>query len=220
MNVSAAIIIDVLAVAIVIISALIGRRRGLIKTLSWIIALFLAFSLASIFSDLASPIVSEKIVFPHLSSKVQENIQPQAESAIKFPSEYAETFKKLGIPESIISDATDELSKVFNENLAEPLNALTHNIAYKITHALLFVVFFLVLFVVISLLLKIVNLAAKIPVLNSINKSLGLIFGLVFGYLIVVVLSYTLVKTGFYLTHNRLNETVILKFFCSLLPIN
>lgn len=220
MNLSAVVIVDILVVAIILIFALIGKHRGLIKTLSWLVSLFLAFSLASTFSDLASPVVSEKVVFPLLSSKIQETTASHPENRAETSVEYSESFKKLGIPESIITDATDELSKAFNENISEPLIALTRNIAYKITHALLFVIFFFVLLLVISLLLKVVNLAAKIPVLNCINKSLGLIFGLVFGYLIVIVLSFTLIRTGTYLSYEILEETTVLKFLCSILPIN
>ncbi|MBR3847835.1 MAG: CvpA family protein [Oscillospiraceae bacterium] len=219
MNIPNAIIVDIVAVAIVLVSALIGRRRGFIKTLSWIIAVALSFSLASYFADIAAPVVSEKYVVPHLTSRVEENIETDSEPAPQSPGEYSEFFKKLGIPESIVTDATGEISKVLTQSFTEPLKALTHNIAYKLTRTILFVIFFLILLLVISLLLKIVNLAAKIPGLNFINKLLGLILGLILGYLIVIILSLILTKTGTFLTGEILEETVVLKFLCSFFPL-
>lgn len=220
MNIPNAIIVDIAAVAIILVSALIGRKRGLIKTLSWIIAVALSFSLASTLADIASPVVSEKYVVPHLTSKVEANMETNSESAPQTPGEYSELFKKLGIPESIVTDATGEISKVIAQSFTEPLKALTHNIAYKITRTILFVIFFLILLLVISLLLKIVNLASKIPGINFINKFLGLILGLVLGYLIVIILSFILTKTGTFLTDEILEQTVVLKLLCSVFPLN
>lgn len=213
-----AIIIDVAAVAIILVSALLGRRRGFIKTLSWLIAIALSLYLSSSFADIAAPVVSEKYVVPHLTSAVEKNIEAEKEPAPQSPVEYSEFFKNLGIPEGIITDATGEISKVISQNFTEPLTALVHNIAYKLTRTVLFVVFFLILLLVISLLLKVVNLAAKIPGLNFINKTLGLILGLILGYLIVIILSFILNKTGTYLTGEILEDTHVLKFLHSLFP--
>ncbi len=217
MNINA-IIVDVAAVAIILVSALLGRRRGFIKTLSWLIAIALSLYLASSFADIAAPVVSEKYVVPHLTSEVEKNIEAENEPAPQNPSEYSEFFKNLGIPDGIITDATGEISKAISQNFTEPLTALVHNIAYKLTRTVLFVVFFLILLLVISLLLKVVNLAAKIPGLNFINKTLGLILGLILGYLIVIVLSFILNKTGTFLTGEILENTYVLKFLRSLLP--
>lgn len=218
MNLSVALILDILAVAIVIIVALIGRHRGFVKTLSWIIALTLSFSLASTFSNIASPVVSEKFVVPYLTARVEESIRSSADGAPQSPSEYSDTFREIGVPDGIVSDAVGEISKTISKSFSEPLNALTHNIAYKITRAVLFVVFFLILLLLTSLLLKLVNVAVKLPGLNFINKSLGLILGLLLGYLIVVVLSFALLRLGILITTEDLYHTHILKFFFSLFP--
>ena len=217
MNINA-IIVDVAAVAIILVSELLGRRRGFIKTLSWLIAIALSLYLASSFADIAAPVVSEKYVVPHLTSEVEKNIEAENEPAPQNPSEYSEFFKNIGIPDGIITDATGEISKAISQNFTEPLTALVHNIAYKLTRTVLFVVFFLILLLVISLLLKVVNLAAKIPALNFINKTLGLILGLILGYLIVIILSFILNKTGTFLTGEILENTYVLKFLRSLLP--
>ncbi len=217
MNISNAIIVDIAAVAIVLVSALIGRRRGFIKTLSWLIAVALSLSLASSLADIAAPVVSEKYVVPHLTSEVQKNIETEATP--QKPNEYSEFFEKLGIPEGIVTDATGEITKVLDQSISEPLGALVHSIAYKLTRTVLFVLFFLILLLVISLLLKVINLAAKIPVLNFINKTLGLILGLILGYLIVITLSFVLTRTGTFLTREILSETVVLKFFHSIFPL-
>lgn len=216
MNISNAIIVDIAVVAIVLVSVLIGRRRGFIKTLSWLIAIALSLSLASAFADIAAPVVSEKYVVPRLSSEVQENISSEAPP--QNPGEYSEFFKKLGIPESIVTDAASEISKTLTQSFVEPLDSFVHNISYKLTHTVLFVIFLLLLLLVISLLLKLINLAAKIPGLNFINKTLGLILGLILGYLIVIILSLILIKTGTFLTSEMLDETVVLKFFHSHFP--
>lgn len=212
-------IIDIAAAAILIFSALRGRRRGLIKTLAGILALVLAFSAAGFLAKEAAPYVSEKYVSPYISSAVAPETEKLTDAeAASDPSAVGEIFLNLGISEHIVSDAISDFTSAMSKSIIEPIVAVTNSIAYKITYAALFVIFFILSLLILSLLFKILNLASKIPGLNFINKTLGLILGLILGYLIVVALSYIMLKLGIFLTDDIIRETYILKFVMNLSP--
>ncbi len=215
MKFSPVLIFDIIAVAILVISSLVGRRRGLIKTVSGIIALILAFYIAGVLAKTSTPVVSEKYIAPYINQAVEkENGGAPAET----PEEIATLFSAIGIPDGIVSDAITDISHTFSQSIMESISEISNTVAYKITHAVLFVIFFVLSLILLTLLMKLVNLASRIPGINFINKTFGLILGLILGYLIIVLLSQILIKSGLYLTEDILADTTVLKFITSFYP--
>lgn len=210
-------VLDIITAAILLLTALICRRRGFVKILSGILALVLAFNLAGFLADATAPQISEKYVFTYIDSAVTE-MQPEADTSTSFV-DYGKFFEELGIPEGIVKSAVEDVSRALTQSITEPLSALSHSVAYKLTYSILFVIFFILSLIILTLLLKVLNLAAKIPGINFINKTLGLILGLVFGYVIIVILSSVLVNFGWYLTRSMVLDTFLLKNLLFLSPI-
>ncbi len=213
-------IVDIVAAAILLFSALRGRKRGLIKTLAGILALILAFSCAGYLAEKAAPYVSEKYVSPYITSAIEpetETLSPQ--EAASDPSAVGKIFLELGFSENIVSDAISDFTDAMTKSIVTPIVAMTNSIAYKITYSVLFVVFFLLSLLVLTLLFKVLNLASKIPGINFINKTLGLILGLILGYLILVALSYVMLKFGIVLDDSIIGKTYLLKHILSFSPV-
>ena len=216
MVLSQIIITDLAAIAILLISALHGRRRGFIKTISGLLALVLAFFLSSTLANATTPHISEKYVAPYINQAIEK--EPQAEAAAT-PENLSNLFSEIGIPEAIVSDAIADISDAISQSIIKPITAMTHTVAYKITYAVLFIIYFVISLILLKLLMKVVNLASKIPGVNFLNKTFGLILGLISGYLIISILSFILVQTGFYLTPALISETTVLKFITSFSPL-
>ncbi|MBQ5777298.1 MAG: adenylosuccinate synthetase, partial [Oscillospiraceae bacterium] len=72
MVLSQIIITDLAAIAILLISALHGRRRGFIKTISGLLALVLAFFLSSTLANATTPHISEKYVAPYINQAIEK----------------------------------------------------------------------------------------------------------------------------------------------------
>lgn len=213
MKIPIPIIIDFIIVLILIISMLIGRKRGLIKTFSGILTVIIAFSLASFAAKETAPIISEKYIAPYLTSLVNietDNSLETSKELFDF-SDLSKPFSKIGIPEGIIEDAVSDVTKTLSQSVIEPLTAMTNNISYRITYGILFVAYFLISLLIVFLLFKLLNQIAKLPVINFANRLLGLIFGLISGYLIIIISYSVLNKCGILLTDAVISETVILK---------
>ncbi|MBQ8004477.1 MAG: CvpA family protein [Oscillospiraceae bacterium] len=213
-------IVDLAAAAILLFSALRGRRRGLIKTLAGILALILAFSCAGYLAKKATPYVSEKYVSPYITSAIEpksEELTPH--EAASDPSAVSRIFLELGFSENIVADAVSDFTAAMAKSIVTPIVAMTNSIAYKITYSVLFVIFFLLSLLILTLLFKVLNLASKIPGINFINKTLGLILGLILGYLILVAISYVMLKFGIVLSDSLVGETFLLKHILSFSPV-
>ncbi|MBQ7053621.1 MAG: CvpA family protein [Oscillospiraceae bacterium] len=213
-------IVDLAAAAILLFSALRGRSRGLIKTLAGILAVVLAFSCAGFLAEKATPYISEKYVSPYITSAIEpksEELTPQ--EAASDPTAVGDLFLDLGFSENIVHDAISDFTEAMTKSIVTPIVAMTNSIAYKITYSVLFVIFFLLSLLVLTLLFKILNLASKIPGINFINKTLGLILGIILGYLILVALSFVMLKFGIVLDSETVNKTFLLKNILSFSPI-
>lgn len=204
------IIADILIVAILIISMIIGRKQGFIKTVSGILTVIIAFSLASFAAKETAPVISEKYISPYLSSAIVDKVKPAPENTLNL-NELGNLFSKIGIPEGIVNSAVTDVSKTLTQSIAEPLTTMTNNISARLTFGVLFILYFLILLLVISLLFKLLNMISKLPLLNFTNRLLGLIFGLVSGYLIIMIITFILNKTGILLTDAVISESIILK---------
>lgn len=212
-------IVDIITVAVLVFSALRGRHRGLIKTLTGIIALILAFSLAGFLAKETTPYIADKYVSPYITSAVNYKTEELSESnTATSPDSAVDIFIKLGISEEIVGDAVSDFTDAMTKSFIKPIVAMTNSVAYKITYSVLFVIYFILSLLILLFLLKIVNLASKIPGINFINKTLGLILGLILGYLIVMVLSFILLKLGIGLTDELVSSTSVLKFIMNFSP--
>ncbi len=205
-------IIDLVALIIIIGFSLYCRARGFIKTLSGILAIALAFTTADFVADKTSPYISENYVSPYIASSI--HTEPSAfdgESNIDTDS-LGKSFTDFGIPKKIVEDSFDDLKTTLTQSITELLSSLTDSISYKITYSVVFLISFLLSLLIYTLLFNLLNLTAKLPVLNFVNKFLGLILGLIFGYLVVMILSFILLKFGIVLSDEIIEKTFIIKY--------
>ena len=224
MNFPNHIIADILTVLILVFSVLYGRKNGLIKTLSGVISLFLAFSLAGTLATSTTPYVSERFVAPYFQSRIESEAVdqdlPQTGLSIDSQQKLEEFLTSLGLPTGIVLDTVSDLAESLSKSFIEPIKVLSNTVSFKITYAILFIIYFIVLRILLFFVFKLFNLTAKLPVVNFINKSMGLIFGAVFGYLIIITLSFILIKSGLFLTRDIIYETSVLKYLIHCFPLS
>ncbi len=213
------IIVDIVAVFILIFSALRGKKRGIIKTLAGIIVVFLAFSFAGHVANITTPYLAEKYVSPRITATILPESETVVEAKDTNPGEIADIFLKLGIPEDFVTDALDDFSDSLSRDVKAMTTKLSQSIAYKITYAVSFVVYFIILLLLLSLIFKLVNVIARIPGINFVNKTLGFLFGLIFGYLLIIALSYIMLKLKIFITDDIIAKTYVLSFITNFNPL-
>ena len=155
------IIIDIILIAIVLLSAFLGYKKGLVKLGAKLFAGIIAIILTII---VYKPVSGMIINNTSIDEKIKDTIIQNATDVID---------KNEQMPNSI----TNQLE---NNILPEQAENLSKNVVYAVTAVVLFIVVKIILSIVISLMDSIANL----PILKQFNEVGGIAYGLVRGILI------------------------------------
>lgn len=217
--------VDAIVVFVLLFSAFRGRKRGLVRTLTGILALLLAFWGAGILAQQTSPYLSSKYVEPWIYNSIMPSISAETESISAPPTSEStvtgslETaLEEIGLTDSLISSFFSDFAINLTDSIEQIVNSAARSIGYKLTYALLFLVYFLILYLLLRLVGKLVQLLAKIPGINFVNRTFGFILGLILGYLTILVSSYILTTTGVLLTPQIVENTYVLRFLMNFNP--
>lgn len=203
------ILLDLIVVAILIFSLWSGQRRGLIKTISGILILALAFCGAGFLAKSTAPGISKSFVEPYVS----DFLTPKVTDA-DTPNAFYETLLNIGVPEKLAQQICD--SSPMSDIL---LNATT-TLSEKLTFGILCLLYFIVLLIVLKLVFKLLDHIFDLPVLNFINGLGGLIFGGIWGYLLIMLLGTIFLNVGLFFDRATLSQTYILNFIISTNPFS
>lgn len=155
--------LDIILIAIVAVFAIIGAKRGFIRSISGYVSHLIAFILALSFYKRFMVVVKR---IPFISGMITDTKMPEFTGADGFMEKI-----KMIINYIIFSDDVDAASKAVMNNLVADV------LATVISFAVLLVAFLIVMKLVFSLL----ELIATAPVIKQANGVLGLVFGVLIG---------------------------------------
>ena len=158
------IIIDILLIAIVLISAFFGYKKGLVKLGAKLFAGIIAIIVTIVIYKPVSGIIINNTT---IDEKIENAI---IQNATNFINENDKM--QNGITENVEKNI-----------LPEQARNLSKNVVYVITALVLFVVVKIILSIVISLM----DFVANLPILKQFNEMGGIIYGMVRGGLIVCI---------------------------------
>lgn len=179
------IIIDIVVFAFILISVLLGYKKGLISLGIHLVAVIVALVIAFI---LYRPIGNLVINTTSIDESLEQTIQEQIESAAG---------SGLGEDNTLIKSVGEGLAQ-------ETSRSLAINIIYGVTMLILFIILRICLVFINS----IANAIAKLPILKQFNKLGGVLYGLLRGIIIVYAV---LLVIGLIMTLNpegALNQTI------------
>lgn len=156
------IIIDIILIAIVLLSAFLGYKKGLVKLGAKLFAGIIAIVLTVI---VYKPVSGMIIKNTNIDEKIKDVIIQNATDVID---------KNVQVENSITNQLENNILPEQAENIAK-------NVVYAVTAVVLFIVVKIILSIVISLM----DFVANLPVLKQFNEVGGIIYGLVRGVLIV-----------------------------------
>lgn len=156
------IIIDVVLIAIVLLSAFLGYKKGLVKLGAKLFAGIIAIILTII---VYKPVSGMIIKNTNIDEKIKDTMIQNATDVID---------KNVPVENNITN-------QVANNILPEQAENLSKNVVYAVTAVVLFIVAKIILSIVISLM----DFIANLPILKQFNEVGGIIYGLVRGVLIV-----------------------------------
>lgn len=185
--------LDIILIAIVSISAIIGLAKGLIKTVFGLTSTIIAILLTLLLTPQISTYVVMNTSFDEMiSEKAIELLGLQKSIDIDISDVAAlDTVRNLDLPgnviESLIENMTPQVVKVMD--VSSVVDYIGTSIASMAVNALVFLIFFIIIVLILNAIVTLLDLISRLPVLDQMNKVGGLIFGALFGVLIVWVMT-------------------------------
>lgn len=238
-EVAVAFLCDIIIALLIVLSAVVGRKRGLIKTAFSCLSLAVAIALSYFLGSYVGEYIKTTKAYDSLSLKAENVISErldgieaegiaeakQAKSRLE-ESELGMTLERLGLE-------TDELyekyEKAIDKGAENAKEKLSQAMADKVMSCLAKALGVLIVFVVSLIALKIISLVFdgifKLPLLNSINRIGGLLLGIVLGVAGAFVLCMALEILMPYIPKNPVvypgmeKDTLLYHFFVNLNPV-
>lgn len=224
-------IADGLVLAVLLIFACIGARRGLILSLCGLLAFVVAFLGASFAARTLSPVVADALE-PRFAAAIEEqlneSIRQQAEAgeaAVLSPDDVPlegvlDALREMGFYETLINTVDRAVESGMTAVAASAAAAVAAAIAQSAAYLILFLLGFFLILLAWRLLSRALDLMARLPGLHFLNKTGGALFGLVQGCIILFVAAWLLQFFGQVLPRELVEQTVLLKFFMTTNPFS
>lgn len=183
-------IFDIILVAVILISVIIGMKKGAMKVIlslvAFVVAAYLAYTLSSPFATFINNKFVEPAVIRSVDSAITDTTQSIEDALPDFIADNADV---LGInlnADSIIN-ASD-----FVQSTVSPM-------VIKIVSSVAMFVIFIILAIVLNFVASLANKIIKVSFLGGLNKLLGGVFGALTGCIIIFVICFAL-KYAVYLS--------------------
>ena len=220
-------IYDAVLLIILLVCFLRGRRKGLVLSLCGLLAIFVALIGARLVSDALAPLAADALE-PHFAAVIEEQLgtgldsgldqalEPQGENS----SAILSLLSALGFYDEVSDAIRQTVTSQAAQTVADVALALARSVAEVVAGVLVYVVAFLVISAAWFLLSRALDLAARLPVINGLNRTLGGLFGLLQGMLVLFLAAWVLRLMGGVIPQETVDQTTVLKFFCTTNPLS
>ena len=155
------ILIDIIFIAIILLSAFLGYKKGLVNMASKLFAGILAIIITLI---LYQPVSNAIIKNTPLQTKIEKKIIEKTQT-----------------------EKQEENSNVINELSKNMIKEQAKNISINVVHAITMIGIFLLVKIILSIVFALINGIANLPILKQFNEVGGIAYGLVRGAIISVI---------------------------------
>ena len=181
------IVLDIIILAIVIISAILGYKKGLITLGVHLVATIVAVILTLILYRPIGNLVMKTTTF---DEKIQGVIETNVNNIISIEN-----------PNKMVEGLIESAKEGMLPSMA---NQISKNMMYAITAVILFIV----LKILISIVSAIANLVAKLPIFNQFNELGGLIYGAVRGIIITYIALMIIMFVNTFSNNIKINSAI------------
>jgi uncharacterized membrane protein required for colicin V production len=189
MVVEMSIIIDIILIAIVAISAILGYKKGLVELGAKLFAGIIAIILTLI---IYKPVANMVMSNTGIDEKI-ENIIIQKTNEIVDDNTPTSDNK-------YIQDATEGVAnQIKNEISKEQAQSISKNVIYAVS----IIIIFIAVKIILTIIIKLLGVVAELPILKQFNELGGLVYGLIRGIFIIVICT---VAIGIFINCNPEND--------------
>lgn len=231
---TAFLIFDLILIAILIVFAALGARRGFVLSLCGLLAVLVAFIGAGFLARTLSPMVADALE-PRFAAAIEEQLNEQIQNSqpqtgLTDPAagevtpdtlplqDVLNALREMGFYETLINS----VNQAVEDGMTEVAASAAAQVAAAIAESAAYLILFLLAFVLILLAWKLIShaldLVTRLPGLHFLNKTFGAVFGLIKGCIILFVAAWLLQFFGGILPRDAVEKTYLLKFFMSTNP--
>lgn len=193
---TAPVIIDIIAAALLLGFVLYGAKRGLFRALAGLLIVVLALVGARLAAEALAP-AAARLVSPIVERRIEKKLDAALEDAdLSREILPEELLGFLGVSGDRLEDLAEQAREGVRETGASILTAVARSVAESTLYGVIYALAFLVLTVLLNLAARLMDLALKLPVLHGANALGGAAVGLVEGALAVFLLALLLVRLG------------------------
>jgi len=181
------ILIDIIIIAVLVLTCIMGFKRGLMLSIVNAGSSVISFILSLILYPLVSKILKLTPLFDSVKNTVAQSIEKIAMniSGALTPAKVVDAISMPGIMKDNLLAQITEPGKT--EALDSLKNSLSGAIAGFILDIIAIVVLFIIVKIIIMLLKNVIKAIASIPVIKQVDKIGGLAFGLLEGFMLLTV---------------------------------
>lgn len=219
-------ITDIIIVAVIVLFAAIGVKRGLAKTILNIAGLVLAaisaYYLSSFLSQLIYDAFLKQTVINNIQQIIEQNgIDYALSNCLEALPQWINGILSfiIGIFGMSLNEYQNQLvlSSDFSSSTSQAVENVLAPVVSSVFGMILLVILFILIFIIVKKLIKLISRVFNIPVVKQINQLLGGIFGLAEGLLIVfIAVNIFVIVTEFSnpaLLNNELFSGAVFRFF-------
>lgn len=229
--------LDIIIVAIFVILAISGAKRGLIKSVLGIGVVIVSILITMNFYTYLADYFRSTVVYANLTENLNEKIQEYVSNTMdeEQMSELFETapagisalLSGFGMTAEEVSKKYSEFIVAGEENVAESIaDYIVGPAANTLSGALAVLVMFIVCVVVLNLGVRILDLVFKLPVLNVANKiggfALGVLMAFLFSFVFCTVVNISLPYLpglGINIDSKGISETMLFSAISDINPL-
>ena len=223
-NISAAVILDAVLVLAILVSVILGARRGLLKTVwkigAWVIAIVLVVALKTPFTNMLAQTSAAADMYTSITEKITPVFTDNLYAGEVTNEQKADIAHTLHLPQIVVSQVLKDYdAQAVITGTTTAVNRAVDNIARSITMTIIGFVAAVILFILIKIALfiayEILKALSKLPVIDTANTTLGAVWGLVSMTLVIYIICAII---SFAATNNpeiyqMINETYVVKYF-------
>ena len=187
---------DIIIILAIIYGAIVGYRKGLVRTVVGSIRAVASMGGAAIVSRMIAPIIAPQIVTPIVNEVFQNQLGEVAE-------------------------LSPEITAQIQNNILQIATPIAQSIAFSV----IFFISMFVINIVLKLFTKTMSVLTKIPVISTLNRICGLVLGAVVAIILCIAALYLLRKfapeifgANGYLSPQNIAKTNITAYLLGLLP--
>lgn len=210
-------LIDLVLIAVLVLFAILGARRGFVLTLCSLLAVVVALVGADLLADTLAPRLADT-----LQPRLEQSIQESLENAVQETAQDGEGFsavqamavlkEKGGIYQWAAGALEEALNDGITATAAQAVAAAAAAVAEQIARGLIFLIGFLLVLLAWSILSHALDLVARLPVLSSLNGTLGGVLGFIKGLLVLYIAVWVLCDLTGFISPGTVAQTKLLLF--------